>query len=212
MSRAIPKPTTKTRKRGAALTVSDVSKKGTASFAKPFGTIGHSGHGIAGLAKELADLKRLSTMPANAEGPIERAREAKDVENMAHATLCAVERYVENAAKRSYAMVCSLEQVILTLEPTTAGETLSLALIALEELDVFVCNYVKADTPDIQSSKRQLLDAFEAVIRGLYHGAGAMSPLIEHYASKDLLQPWAEERAEAELEAGPYLTKEALDQ
>ena len=120
-----------------------------------------------------------------------------------HAALCRTENHLEDVGRRAHAMVGNLEKVILGLEPRTPDETLSLALILNEELDVFFSFHVNTKNPRTDGERLGLEDAMRAIIRGLV-GAGATSPLTAAYAGRDDLVPWAEARSIALREAAPY--------
>jgi hypothetical protein len=206
MPRAIPKPIAKKRRRAAALKVSEPSRKELP--AEPL-AIGHSGHGIAELAQELADLNRLCIMLANAEGPAERARDEAAAKSLdqEHLDCCKAVGDFEDVGRRANAMVGGLEQLILCLEPRTPDETLSLALVLAEEFNVFLCNKTNHADCATRVEGRRLEDAFQAIIRGLVYGAGATSPLMDAYGTRDTLSPWAERCSTGTREAVPYLAK-----
>jgi hypothetical protein len=202
MSRA----TTKKRTRAVALNASEMSPK-LNGRAVPL-SIAHAGHGIAELAQELADAKKVCAMLANAEGPAERARDAiENIDSPEHTKCCQAVNDFDDVGRRAYSMADALERLILAMEPTTAGETLSLALIFAEELDVFLSDHTKDADPAVQRDRGRLQHALDAVIRGLVHGAGATSPLLDAYSSAEALRPWAEARSDATREAVPYLVK-----
>jgi hypothetical protein len=166
--------------------------------------IAHAGHGIAELAQELADLQRLSVTMRNAEGPAEIARDriaADDITTEAHAKACRSANHFEDVGRRSNGMANALEKLILTLEPTTPDETLSLALVLAGELGPLLSNH-----SDREEECRQIEDALRAIIRGLV-SAGATSPLTATYFGRDDLVPWAEARSTASREAGPFLVE-----
>jgi hypothetical protein len=204
MPQVIPKPTAKTRKRAAALEAAEPSRKDLPAEEL---AISHAGHGIAELAQELADLQRLCTTLANAEGPAERARDeaaAKGCADDEHTACCRSVNNFEVVLRRANAMVDGLEQLILSLEPRTPDETLSLALVLSEELDVFLSHHTKHGDCSVNTESRRLEDALQAVIRGLVYGAGATSPLMAIYSTKAMLTPWYERRAIAIREAARY--------
>jgi hypothetical protein len=205
MRSAVPKPITTKRSHKPALRASEPSRKEPPAAAV---SISHKGHGIAELAQELADLHSLCTMLSNAEGPAERARNelaAKDIDCPEHSKCCRAVRDFEDVGRRANGMVDGLEKLILGLEPITPDETLSLALILAEELDVFIANHTNHADSCVEAEGRRLEDALQAIIRGLVHSAGATSPLLAHCAHRDTLRPWDEARSTATREAAPYL-------
>jgi hypothetical protein len=209
MANPIPKPITakRSRKRAAALKVSEPSRK--EQPAEPL-AISHSGHGIAEMAQELADLHRLCNMLASAEGPAERARDeaaAKSLDAQEHTDCCKAVCDFEDVGRRANGMVSGLECLILGLEPKTPDKTLSLTLILAGELDVFLSNLTNHADNAIRVEGRLLEDALQAIIRGLVYGAGATSPLLDAYSTMETLVQWAERRSVAAREAVPYLVK-----
>jgi hypothetical protein len=170
-------------------------------------TIAHAGHGIAELAQELADLHSLCTRLSDAQGPAERAcNEAEDKRTHVgeHAECCRAVQDFEEVGRRANGMVEALEGLILTLEPRTPSETLSLALILADKLGSF--NYRNIDETDRPAvvEGRRLEDALYAVIRGLDRSTGATSPLADTYSTLHTFTQWAERRAIATREAGLY--------
>jgi hypothetical protein len=204
MPRAITKPIAKRRSPAAALKVSEPERSLTATPV----AISHSGHGIAELAQELADLHSLCTRLADAQGPAEQAcNEAADKDEThdeAHTACCKAVRDFEQVGHRANAMVNGLERLILTLEPRTPSETLSLALLLAEELGTFVSRNTSHEDRQTRLDCRHLEEALYAVIRGLVSCTGATSPLADAYSTKDTFSPWAERRSAATREAGLY--------
>jgi hypothetical protein len=193
-----------TRKRAAALKVAEPSRKNLPAEEM---AISHAGHGIAELAQELADLQRLCTTLANAEGPAERARNeaaAKGYADEEHTDCCRSVNNFEVALRRANAMVDGLENLILSLEPRTVDETLSLALVLSEELGVFLTNHTNHADCRVSAEVHRLEDALQAAIRGLVYGASTSSPLMAIYSTRAMLTPWAERRSTATREAGRY--------
>lgn len=201
MSARIPKPNTKQRKRAAALTAQEPKLNGTAA---PL-SISHAGTGIAALAQELADVQRLTSMLADAEGPAERARDATADNSPEYEACNKAVRDFDSVGCRANGMVGGLEQLILGLEPQTPSETLSLALILASELDVFLCDHTNDADCAVRTERRRLEHGLQAVIRGLVHGAGASSPLLDAYSTKENLRSWAYACHDAARAAGPYL-------
>lgn len=207
MPRAIPKPITtkRSRKPAVALKVTEPSRKEPPTTP----AISLKGHGIAELAQELADLHKLCIMLSNAEGPAERARNemaAKAIESDEHTNCCRAVQDFEAVRRRANGMVDGLERLILGLEPRMPGETLSLALILAEELNVFHCNETNHTDSAVMAEQLRLEGALQAVIRGLVH-SGATSPLLDYHTARDTLRPWDEARSTATREAAPYLVQ-----
>ena len=179
----------------------------------PNGSISQTGHGIATLAQDLADLQALTIALSNAEGPAERAREKQingSLENFEpeeHTRCCHACLDLEGAGRRGHGMITALEQMILVMEPTTPSETLSLALILAEELHSFLAVHVRGEGREAVERDR-LGDALWAVIRGLVHGVGAASPLVDAYTGRGHLVPWDAERSNAAREAARYVARE----
>ena len=170
--------------------------------------IGHKGQGIAALAQELADLQKLSFMMVNAEGPAKRAQAKASAEHSQELSKCsAMVNDIEAVGRRAHTMTAGLEHLILGLEPATADETLSLALVLAVELDVFLSDHVNHDDSRIDADMRCLDAALQAVIRGLVRGAGAQSPLLDAYANAATLVPWDEARSRATRGAAPYMVE-----
>jgi hypothetical protein len=145
---------------------------------------------------------------ANAEGSAERARDQiEDINSQERARCSKAVNDFEDVGRRANGMVGGLEQLILGMEPRTPSEALSLALILAGELDVFLCNHLKTEGSAVGRERRQLEDALQAVIRGLIYGAGATSPLLDAYSTRRAMRPWADARAEAATQAGPYLVQ-----
>jgi hypothetical protein len=195
------KTTTTKRQRAAALTASEPKLNGANA---PL-AISHAGHGIAALAQELADLNRLyNTMDAG-----ETATDValnKDTErgiNSDRRVIDANMRF-KDMRRHTFAKLEALEQLILELEPTTASETLTLALLLVGPLDQFVSDHTDTDKSDAQADSEKLERVLRAIIRGLINGCGATSPLTDTYARAQTLRPWAEARADAAREAVPY--------
>jgi hypothetical protein len=105
--------------------------------------------------------------------------------------------------RASYDMGQALQQMILGLEPTTASETLSLALVYHNKLDPFLCDNCNHQDRDVNREIRKLERALKAVIRGLVR-AGATSPLLDVYVHADDLVPWEDARQTATIEANYY--------
>jgi hypothetical protein len=200
----MPRKSTATkRQRAAALQVSEPAPRLNGAAA-PL-AISHSGHGIAELAQELADVQRLCSRLADAEGPAERARDAMTDNSPEYEACSKALSDFGDIGRRAFGMVDGLERIILAMEPQTPNETLSLALILASELDVFLCDHTNDADCVVHAERRRLEHALQAVIRGLVHGAGATSPLMDAYSTKENMRPWAEARADATREAGPYL-------
>lgn len=203
MPRATPNPK---RKRAAALKVSEPARKNDVP-ATP--AISLKAHGIAGLAQELADLQSVCIRLANAEGPAERAWKeaaARDIDADEHTEACKAVRDFEDVGRHAKGMVDALQQLLLTLEPKTPDETLSLALVLAEELDTYFSHHIDRTNCVALGEARRLEDTLHAVIRGLV-GAGAVSPLTEAYSTPAMLRPWAQARSDATRAAGPFLVK-----
>jgi hypothetical protein len=169
--------------------------------------IGHAGHGIAELAQELADVQRLCVTLANAEGPAERAQDGISDTASAEYEACSMAvRDIEDVGRRAFTMVKGLERLILSLEPRTPSEALSLALVLAEELDVFLCDHTRDEDGAVRIERQRLEDALQAVIRGLAHSE-AESPLLDAYSTANTMRPWAQARSDATREACPYLVE-----
>ena len=120
------------------------------------------GHGIAALAKELADLQALCITLSNAEGSAESARAKSAAENVnteEHAKCCRAVNDIENVGRRSHGKINALEELILTMEPRTPSETLSLALVLVQEFDVFLGNHTNRTDHAVDLGKQRLEDS-----------------------------------------------------
>jgi hypothetical protein len=206
MPSAIPKPIAmkRSRKPAAVLRSSEPSRKEPPAAAV---AISREGFGIAELAQELAELQSVCTRLANAEGPAERACDeaaARNFDAEDHSDACKAVRDFEDVGRRALGMVNALQQLMLTLEPRTPDETLSLALVLAEQLDTYFGEHIDRTNCAAQVEARRLEDTLHAVIRGLV-GAGATSPLTEAYSTAAMLRPWAQARSDATRAAGPYL-------
>ena len=170
-------------------------------------SISRKGNGIAELAEQLADLENLCTImdmvESKTETEIEKAIEAQTCGTEKHISLCRAHHHFEDMQRASCDMGQAVQQLILGLEPTTASETLSLALVYYNNFDPFLCNNVNREYREVNREIRKLERALKAIIRGLVR-AGATSPILEVYVHADDLVPWQDARQTATREANYY--------
>jgi hypothetical protein len=200
----MPRTITRKRKRAAALAASEPSPKLNGA---PM-AIAHTGYGIAALAEELADLNRLYNIMDAGETLTGRTLR-KDTEQNINSDAGIIDAHsrFKQIGRHTFAKVEALQQLIVELEPTTANETLSLALLFTEVLDGFISDHTDTDAPAVQADSDQLERIVRSIIRGLIRGCGASSPLLKTYVTDDYLGSWDEAREIATRDAEPYLAE-----
>ena len=175
------------------------------------GVLSRRGHGIAGLAENLADLQTLKSRmnAAHTEAknrvrqheektPTPRGDDYRDARQ--------AEWLFEDMDKRAFAKICAIEELVIELEPKTADETLTLAAIFWEALDSFVVSHCDQETPASKAAWDTLERAIKAIIRGLIAN-GASSPVLDYYLTEKDLSEWEAVRNTAGAEASGYLAK-----
>jgi hypothetical protein len=169
------------------------------------------GRGLGAIAAQLADLEDLFGLACTARVVAHRVVETGSMTNFTPEQIEAsrAEHLFEDVTQKTHDLTDTLQDLILQSEPRTLDETLSLALVLKEQLVIYHCELESADDDakkDELKRREALLDrARDAIVRGLVHGAGATSPLIAKYLSKDsALAPWDELRRKATELAASY--------
>jgi hypothetical protein len=109
--------------------------------------------------------------------------------------------------------------LLLTLEPETLDDALSLLLVVTGAFGEVVDNHVSRvngddPVPDVPPEAKEIVkrieDALNAVIRGMILHGGARSQLVDQFIGRDALIPWHEGVKEARAAAAEvYARKEA---
>jgi hypothetical protein len=164
---------------------------------------------ISALADELArsfELEGAMERGKDAAGTVFNLKYGKDEEGSSAA----------NRLSRDYEAieneVCirreALEQAILSSEPHTASDVLSLLVVTVSELDAYVHSYCDFDTNDGALGEWIKLErATRAVVRGLVNICGTDSALLKTHFVKRHLPP-REQLRERLLEQRPTITAE----
>jgi hypothetical protein len=138
------------------------------------------------LAKEVSQLQELCIRMSEADSAAEEERaKYQPGENF---------RCVEKSA---FERDMTLRRLILQLEPTTASEILSLALVFYSEFEQFCGQHTNHSDPDIERKIKRMERATKAIIRGLIFTVGTSSPLIPLFLGQECLMTWQEARSEA---------------
>jgi hypothetical protein len=175
-----------TRKRTKAATATN----GHTIQQKPANIAIDQGHGLGAVAAQLADLEDLYGLTFRAHAAAGRkGTPHAGVYTPAEVDASNAAAFFHDVNHRTHDLTDTLQDLILQMEPRTLDEALSLALVYKQALSRYL-SYVAVSpesmkNEDMRDRERKLDRALDAMIRGLVHGAGAASPLLEDYFCKN---------------------------